>query len=123
MNVVHVQGHVGLQYTHPQITDSMISRNDFRYAVYAKCGSDSNLKMIRSGIRNTYYSIADLPEETLCRVKLVAYSNDCPLEIEGKLSVETTFTKPPSSECMCVWGGGEWLLSTSSVHPNCKHWK
>jgi hypothetical protein len=73
----------------------MISRNDFRYAVYAKCGSDSSFKMIKSGIRNTYYSIADLPEETQCRVKLVAYSNDCPLEIEGKLSVETTFTKPP----------------------------
>jgi hypothetical protein len=88
--VVQVPGEVGLQYTHPQTTDPMISESDFRYAVYYRCGSDSNFTLAGNGIQDTIYNILDLPVQTTCTARVLVYSVDCPL-IFPRLSVDETF--------------------------------
>ena len=99
--VAQVPGEVGLQYTHPQTTDPMISESDFRYAVYYRCGSDSNFTLAGNGIQDTIYNILDLPVQTTCTARVLVYSVDCPL-IFPRLSVDETFVTKAAGECVCV---------------------
>ena len=83
---------VQLEYTPPYTDDPLIEESDFRYAVYLKCGLDSNFILVEDGIQDTMYNISNLREETECTAMLVAYSNDCSRELGGRFSTSTIFT-------------------------------
>ena len=55
-------------------------------------------QLVENGIRDTVYSILNLPPKTSCTVRLVAYSNDCPFMFRGRFSVDRSFTTTASSE-------------------------
>ena len=91
-NVVASAESVQLEYTPPYTDDPLIEESDLRYAVYLKCGFESNFTLVEDGIRNTTYNISGLLEVTECTAMLVAYSNDCSRELGGRFSDSVVFT-------------------------------
>ena len=107
-NVVVSAESAQLEYTPPYTEDPLIEESDFRYAVYRKCGSDSDFILVEDGISDTTYIISGLPEVTECSAILVAYSNDCRLMLGGQFSTNTSFTTTSS-------GGSALQLDTSTL--------
>ena len=91
-NVVVSAESAQLEYTPPYTEDPLIEESDFRYAVYLRCGFDSDFILLEDGTPATTYTILGLQEVTECTAMLVAYSNDCPRIFGGQYSINTNFT-------------------------------
>ena len=85
-NVVVSAESVQLEYTPPYTEDPLIEESDFRYAVYLKCGFDSEFILVEDGIQDRTFTILGLQEVTVCTAMLVAYSKDCSLVLGGRFS-------------------------------------
>ena len=122
-------GVVRVNWTAAGSSDPLVTR--VRYALYSQCGSETTFQLIDDDIQGLSYNITTLPSLTQCLLRVVVYSDDCLLDVDGLLGDTTdNFTtgelfivcQCPCLSCrhtchlqqgLCV----DWLVTHSNILP------
>ena len=80
-------GVVSVSWTAAGSSDPLVTR--VRYALYSQCGAETTFQLIDDGIQGVSYDITTLPSLTSCVLRVVVYSDDCLLDVDGLLGDTT----------------------------------
>ena len=84
-------GVVSVNWTAAGSSDPLVT--GVRYALYSQCGVETTFQLIDDDIQGLSYKIATLPSLTQCVLRVVVYSDQCLLDVNGPLADTTdTFT-------------------------------
>ena len=74
-------GVVRVNWTAAGSSDSLVT--GVRYALYSQCGAETTFQLIDYDIQGVSYDITTLPSLTPCVLRVVVYSDQCLLDVNG----------------------------------------